>query len=515
MRARFAKSIKQPVLNSVYLSSFTQETLELLKSYRPFTSYHKDLKEYEVTPEVYAKLSEPTTQVVDERVRYPKFERKHKDEEYGYQEDAVEFAMKSDNVFLNFSQGMGKSFTTMRILLKRGIERALIICGQGNLQEEWVKDAKKHRLQEALSMNIVGGDTGAGNQKKVKWLELADDGVDLINIEALRNEAIVKALNDRQYQCIVVDEVQSAKGWKAQQTEGLHELIRYEGQMRIALSGTPVLNNPLEFFSMLMYFGMLQDTARTTFEKYYGEWGFDFWGHFVCKGYKNTKDLVDLMLPVVCYAGKEELNLPEKRRKKIDIDWDMPERFCYLRQMYKASAKRMKAAGFTSKAQIRAEMIQLSSSAAEKIQFVEDHAKQSKVLVFSNYTTVLERYRETLANKGVKVLYYHGGLSMTERMNILEQWHTGEYDVLLLSIMTARYGLNLTEATETIFVEPPSSLAILEQAEDRAHRIGQGLPVTSYLLAGSEIDEDGLNNIETKQRDLDTLMEEMKRQIAG
>ena len=149
------------------------------------------------------------------------------------------------------------------------------------------------------------------------------------------------------------------------------------------------------------------------------------------------------------------------------------------------------------------------------MQFVEDHAKQSKVLVFSNYTTVLERYRETLANKGVKVLYYHGELSMTERLNVLEQWHTGEYDVLLLSIMTARYGLNLTEATETIFVEPPSSLAILEQAEDRAHRIGQGLPVTSYLLAGSEIDEDGLKNIETKQRDLDTLMEEMKRQMEG
>ena len=64
-------------------------------------------------------------------------------------------------------------------------------------------------------------------------------------------------------------------------------------------------------------------------------------------------------------------------------------------------------------------------------------------------------------------------------------------------------------------MEPPSSLAILEQAEDRAHRIGQELPVTSYLLAGSEIDEDGLNNIETKQRDLDILMEEMKKQIAG
>ena len=78
---------------------------------------------------------------------------------------------------------------------------------------------------------------------------------------------------------------------------------------------------------------------------------------------------------------------------------------------------------------------------------------------------------------------------MTERLSILQKWREGDYNVLLLSVMAARYGLNLTEATEVIFLEPPTSLAILEQAEDRAHRIGQEKPVVSYILSTTELDE--------------------------
>ena len=84
-----------------------------------------------------------------------------------------------------------------------------------------------------------------------------------------------------------------------------------------------------------------------------------------------------------------------------------------------------------------------------KLNFIEEHARNAKVLVFSQFTTVLENYCLALQNKGFKVLYYHGKLSMNERLEVLKEWREGDYDILLLSIMTARYGLNLTEATET------------------------------------------------------------------
>lgn len=505
MRIRYARSRKQPLLNSIYVSGFGEETLELLKLRRPFTTYHKDLQEYEITPEVLAEINEPVESVAHEEVVYNKFVRKHK-EKYGYQQDAVDFAMKTDSIFLNFPQGMGKSLTTMKILDAKDKHRVLIVCGQGNLQEEWLKDAHKHHYVQRLRMKIVGDDTGAGNPKKLKWLleRKHEDGTDLINIEALRNEDIVNAINARNYDCIVVDEVQSAKGWKSQQTEGLHEIIKQPGQDRIALSGTPVLNDPLEFFSMLKFFGLLKDTARTTFEQYYGEWSFDFWGHYVCVGYKHYEDLNDLITPVVCYVSKDELGLPEKKRYLKRLGWTSAE-YLELQRLYKLSAARLRRAGFDSKPAVKAKMQFMSSTAPCKVNFIVNHSADHKMLVFSQYTTVLEVYRDALVNNGRKVLYYHGGLGMKERLEVLEQWRTGVYDVLLLSTMSARYGLNLTEATEVAFIDLPPSLAVLEQAEDRAHRIGQTKPVNSYLLSCSDIDDDARDNIVRKQEELDKL----------
>ena len=510
MRVVIKRSTKMPTLYSYYLSSFGSAALEYLKESRPFSAYHKASQEYECTKDV-AEYIEKYIERVHQRVDFTLenspclFERKSHGK-YGYQEDAVRFSKQTDNIFVNFPQGMGKSLTSMKIIEANDFKKVLIICGQSNLQEEWLKDATKHGYVDKLQMQIIGNDTGASTTKKLEYLLTPKDKTtDLVNIEALRNTDIVFALNERKYDCIIVDEVQSAKGWKAEQTKGLHELIRTEGQVRIALSGTPVLNDPLEFFSMLKYFGLLKDTARTTFEKYYGEWGFDRWGHYICTGYKNFADLQELIAPVLCYVDKSELGLPPKTRKKVDLDWQVPDEFIYLEKVNKMTTARMKKEGFKSKPAVRAKMQFLSSTAKPKIDFIIDLAKESKVLVFSEYTTVLSSVKEQIEARGGTVLYYHGELSMKERLAVLEQWRQGKAPILLLSIMTARYGLNLTEATKTVFLEPPTSLAILEQAEDRAHRIGQTEPVQSYLLSASRLDEDDLDSIVRKQEALDDL----------
>lgn len=511
MIVRKAKSRKMPTRYSWYVKGFSEDTLDLLKKHKPFAAYHKDTQEYECTQDVFSRITgETVVQRIDETIYDDKegFVRETEGR-FGYQDDAVKFSLSRMNIFVNFPQGMGKSYTTMKMIKANDLHKVLIVCGQSNLQEEWIKDAKKHGLADELGFSIVGEDTGAGNVKKAKWLEEhnTEHGVHLINIEALRSVDIVEKINAVRYDAIVVDEVQSAKGWKAEQTKGLHEIVRHPDQMRIALSGTPVLNNPLEFFSMLKYFNMLEDTARTTFERYYGEWSFDYWGHYICKGYKNLDELFELVKPILCYVSKDELGLPEKRRKKVNLPFAASDRYRELEKAYRMTTARLKKAGFKNKPEIRAEMQYLSSTAPSKLEYLLQFPADQKLLVFSQYTKVLDYYQEQLAAKGRKVLYYHGALSMKERLQILSDWHAGKADILLLSIMTARYGLNLIEATDTIFLEPPTSMAILEQAEDRAHRIGQTKPVTSHLLCTTEIDEDALENIASKQEALDKLNE--------
>ena len=89
--------------------------------------------------------------------------------------------------------------------------------------------------------------------------------LDLINIEALRDVDIVGMLNQKVYDCIVLDEVQAAKGWQSEQTKGVHELTPYEGQVRIAMSGTPILNDLFEYFSVLRFFRYAKRNRKNNF----------------------------------------------------------------------------------------------------------------------------------------------------------------------------------------------------------------------------------------------------------
>jgi superfamily II DNA or RNA helicase len=510
MKAMIADSMNMPTRTSYYLTDFSEETLDELKKSAPFSYYHRALKKYEVTKQVLESLSEHVEVVGDVSAPVVEFERKHK-EKYGYQLDAVEFSKTHKSIMLNFAQGMGKSLTTMMILEQNKVERTLIICGQSNLQEEWLKDARKHNRAEELDMQIVGkGDCSSA--AKVKWIQQRglSRGTDLINVEALRNDRILDALIARKYQCIVVDEVQTVKGWKALQTKGLQMLPREEGQMRIALSGTPVLNSPLEFFSVLRFLSLLDRTARTTFERYYGVWTFDFWGHYICTGYRNMPELAELLKPVICTADKSELGLPVKTRKLVRVELgEAKAEYDYLKKCYKMTIRRLNKEGFKSKAEVRAKMMFLSCTAEGKLSNVMELAKKGKTLVFSQYTTVLEKYRELLQKQGIRVGYYTGELSMVARLQVLNDWHEGKYDALLLSVNAARYGLNLTEANQVVFIEPPTSLLVLEQAEDRSHRIGQERPVSCYLLSATEIDESMLNAIKNKQNSIEQLKDEL------
>lgn len=525
MIVKFGYPKYMPSPYSVYVSHFSDEVLSKLRQAGSFARYDKVDREYEITPEVYEQIKRldlDTRELnsLPEGNIYEEFTY-HTDYEYQYQDDAVNFMHGRDSGLINFSQGMGKTRTSLRILEDKQSKKNLVITGVSNLQEEWLKDGKKHISQsgldyaEALNMRIVGEDPGVPVKKRVEYLRTAhtseESFTDLIGIESLRNEDVVLALNALHYDAIIVDEIQSAKGMKAEQTLGLHDLIRTPNQLRLALSGTPVLNDPLEFYSLLRFLGVLyykskvDQCSRSTFNKYYGDWGFDKWGHYVCYGFKNLEKLRQLLAPVRIYAPKSLLGLPPKYRQLQPLPVVNP-RYDDLKEIYAKGSRAAKRAGFKTIQAVAAEMQYITSTNEPKIQFVVDHIKQgNRPLVFSSYTRVLDTYQKRVEEFGYSVKYYHGKLSSKQRLEVLRQWSAGEGDVLLLSIDTARYGLNLQKTQTAIFIEPPDSPAVLEQAEDRLHRIGQTKPVYSYLLVSGSGDESGWERILRKTEDLSFL----------
>lgn len=519
MLAMFGYPKYMPSPYSVYLSNFSAAVLAFLKEQSPFARYHKADREYEVTPEVYAsaKRFEETVEgnSLPDTPLYVPYSYST-DYPYQYQDDAIVFARTHNSMLINFSQGMGKSYTTMRILESRGCKRSLIITGVSNLQEEWLKDAEKHKTsknisyREYLNMHIAGDGPQPSVAKRIEWLscDRSDQPIytDLIGIESCRSEALVAAINANHYDAIVVDEIQAAKGMKAEQTQGVHEIIATPDQLRIALSGTPVLNDPLEYYSVLRFLGVLyykskvDQCSRSTFNRYYGEWGFDYFGHFVCTGYRNLDQLKLLVNPILVHAPKSLLKLPPKHREITRLTVQNPryEELCTLHS--KGSAK-VKKAGYKTIQALAAELQVMTSTDLSKLDIISQSAKiGERPLIFSQYTTVLDTIKEHLEDQGLDVAYYHGKLNSKARLAVLEKWKSGKGDVILLSISCSRYGLNLQETQVCYFMEPPTSPAILEQAEDRLHRIGQTKEVYSRVLLAGEGDEFAWRTLENKQQ---------------
>jgi hypothetical protein len=118
-----------------------------------------------------------------------------------------------------------------------------------------------------------------------------------------------------------------------------------------------------------------------------------------------------------------------------------------------------------------------------------------KVLVFSTFASCLELVAETLADRlpGMGAIQIDGsttGTERDERLRAFRDRQPGAPRVLLMTYKVGSEGLNLTEATHCVCVEPWWTNAVHEQAYARCWRMGQTRPVTIYnIIAADTIEE--------------------------
>ena len=149
-----------------------------------------------------------------------------------------------------------------------------------------------------------------------------------------------------------------------------------------------------------------------------------------------------------------------------------------------------------------------------------------RVLVFSQFTELLELIAEQLQTQALPFLSLTGKTPTTERGSVVQRFQALEVPVLLLSLKAGGVGLNLTAADTVIHMDPWWNPAVEEQATARAHRIGQDQPVFVYklvvegsieermlelqarklALADSVLGHDAAGALKFDQADLDALL---------
>ena len=431
---------------------------------------------------------------------------------FDHQIEGFNYGLEHDRWLLGDEQGLGKTKQVIDIAVakkyQKGYKHCLIVCGVNGLKWNWQNEIKTHSNETGWILGqrkkANGWKIGSNKDKLQDLTNLpAISSYFLItNVESLRDEKIAASVaqlcKDGTIGMVAIDEIHKCKNPTSQQGKGILKVLP---DCRIAMTGTPLMNNPMDLFIILRWLGY-EKHAFYSFKQHYCMFG-GFGGHEII-GYKNLGELQNQLNEIMLRRLKSEvLDLPDK----IFID-EYVEMTGKQEQVYKevtaeirlnidkiktaanplAQLIRMRqATGYTG---ILSSTIQESAKLDRMEELVEEAvANNQKVVIFSNWTQMTDIVCKRL--RAYKPAVITGETKDEERQAMVKTFQTDkDCKVIVGTIGAMGTGLTLTAGTVEIFLDEPWTMAAKDQAVDRCHRIGAKNNVTIYtLLAKDTIDE--------------------------
>ena len=130
-------------------------------------------------------------------------------------------------------------------------------------------------------------------------------------------------------------------------------------------------------------------------------------------------------------------------------------------------------------------------------------AENRKVLIFSQFTSVLQKLGDELSEKNIGYLYLDGSTKANKRVEMVKEFNESEdLKIFLISLKAGGTGLNLTSSDLVLHFDPWWNPAIEDQATDRAHRIGQQNIVEVIKLIAKDSVEENIIRLQEDKREL-------------
>ena len=404
--------------------------------------------------------------------------------------------------------GLGKTVQVLSYLLamKEGGQAlpSLIVC-PASLVLNWQEECKKFTPQ--LSCVAVDGDAAHRAELAKQW-----ESADLVvtSYDLMRRDE--ELYNGQQFYACILDEAQAIKNHTTQKYKAV---CGVNSKVRFALTGTPVENRLGELWSIFSFLmpGYLPPykTFCARFEKPIVQ--------------ENDPDalrrLNQLTGPFILRRMKSEVlkELPPKTENVHRIELDTEQRKLYLAAVVDAREK-LRAAKPEDKMAVFAVLMRLREICCDP-RLVADNwdggsAKLDacmelvtaavegghRILLFSQFTSMLELLAKRLDEAGVSHFTLQGSTPKPVRAELVRRFNSGEADVFLISLRAGGTGLNLTAADIVIHYDPWWNVAAQNQATDRAYRIGQRNPVQVYKLIAQDTIEEKIVELQQAKQDL-------------
>lgn len=431
---------------------------------------------------------------------------------FKHQIEGVEYGLKYDKFLLGDEQGLGKTMQAINIAVikkqQRNYKHCLIICGVNGLKWNWKSEVEKHSDEGAYILGTRYDSKGKekiGSMKErlddLRQLSKNKNYFIITNIETLRNEYIISKLQElcakEIINMIVLDEGHKCKDPSS--IQGKH-LLKLQTETMISMTGTPLMNNPLDLFIHLKWLGY-EKHAFYSFKNHYCIMG--GYGGYQVIGYRHLDQLKEQFEDIMLRRLKKDvLDLPEKIYQDEFVEMSPKQEKIYKEVKMEVQQNIDKV---TSAINPLAEMIRmrqatdytgiLSSTVLEsaKLERLDELLEEivangNKAIIFSNWTSMTNPTFERYKNK-----YNPAIITGETKDRVAEEKKFMEDNSCKIIIGTTGAmgtGLTLTAATYVIFLDEPWNKAIKDQAEDRAHRIGTKENVTIItMMCKNTIDE--------------------------
>ena len=408
--------------------------------------------------------------------------------------------------------GLGKTLQIIS-LLKSQINyktTSIVVC-PSTLVLNWKAEVEK--WCDSLKVLIING-TVEERVKKINQIE--NYNLIVTSYDLLKRD--IKNYEDKYFKYIIADEAQYIKNYSTQNATSLKKL---KGEVKYALTGTPIENSVAELWSIFDFImpGYLYNYNK--FKKKFEE---------PILKQENKEALLrlkKLIAPFVLRRVKKDVltELPEKNITimKNEMDYEQQKIYLsYLAQTKKEVAEELSGNSFEkSKFKILMLLTRLRQICCHPSLFIENYKGYSgkleqcldlineaiqgnhKILLFSSYTSMFEIIEKELEKLEIKYFKLVGETPVDKRIKMVDEFNNSEdVKVFLISLKAGGTGLNLTSADVVIHYDPWWNVSIENQATDRAYRIGQKNSVQVYKLITSNSIEEKINKMQERKEKL-------------
>lgn len=451
-----------------------------------------------------------------------------------FQRAGVAYAMERAGVLIADEMGLGKTVQACGVLNLMQASRVLVVC-PASLRIVW----KRHAAEWLVRKLPVYMADGRNDRQFMAAYVDGLPGIYIVNYDTLASYVDLQrsergtwvaqgAITRVEWDVLIADECHLAKNPKAQRSASLYALT---AKKRLYLTGTPIVNRPREIYPLInsldpASWGNWYRFVRRYCGAVQTRFGID------ANGATNLAELqARLRETVMVRRLKRDVltELPAKRRQVIEIEATGSAASVVARQMMKWTihdAKMRQAKADAKAAQERNDetayreavqrlqgevSVAFTEMAAErreiavaKVPFVIEHLDAmiesgvEKVIVFAHHHAVIDALKSHFGSRAVVV---DGRVEKDARMAAADAFQSDDrVQVFVGGIIPAGVGLTLTAAAHVVFAELDWVPGNMNQAEDRAHRIGQANSVlVQHLVFAESLDANMARTLVEKQ----------------